>query len=45
MTATVKIDLSDPMAPPLLRYLEKLPFVTVEIEDDKSEAATGTDDN
>ncbi len=34
MNATVKIDMSNPMAPALLGYLEELPFATIEKRDD-----------
>jgi hypothetical protein len=36
MTTTVKIDMSNPLALPLVNYLEKLPFATVDKKDDKT---------
>ncbi len=36
MTTTVKIDMSNPLALPLVNYLEKLPLATVEKTEDKT---------
>jgi hypothetical protein len=36
MTTTVKIDMSNPLALPLVNYLEKLPFASVEKKGDKT---------